>query len=331
MDYRYLPNTGLQVSRLCLGTSNYGRGGGKEFALTNDEATEAIGYALRVGINFFDSSESYELGSSEEALGYALKKLGPSREDLVISTKVSGGAHKEKRNRSGLSRKHILNAIDESLVRLQLDYVDLYSIHRFDRNTPVEETLEALHDVVKAGKVRYLGASSMYAWQFEHMLSLQERHGWSRFVAMQNQYSLNYREEEREMVPLCVARSIGMTPWGILCAGLLAGTMTRSGERLTARAETDLLRGKAGRVATTDQDFDIQDKVRRVAERRGATMAEVATAWALSKPYVVSALIGVSRPEQIDGSVTALGLQLTTEEVAFLEADYRPVFPQTLN
>jgi len=331
MDYRRLPGTGLEVSRLCLGASNMGVGGDKPYALDEAEVDAVVGRALDVGINFFDTAESYSSGRSEITLGRALKASGVERQDLVISTKVSGGAHEQKRNRSSLSRKHILNAIDESLARLQVDHVDLYTIHRFDRLTPVEETLEALHEVVKSGKARYLGASSMYAWQFEHMLSLQERHGWSRFVLMQNQYSLNYREEEREMVPLCLRRGIGMTPWGMLSAGLLAGDITREGERLTPRAKDDLLRGVNGLIVSTDQDFDIQDKVRRIAEDRGVSMAEIGMAWALSKPYVVSGLIGADKPTHVDGAVNALRLELAPDEVAFLENGYRPIFPQTLN
>jgi aryl-alcohol dehydrogenase-like predicted oxidoreductase len=330
MQYVRLGRSGLKVSRLCLGTANFGVDPEKPFAMDASKAEPIVARALEQGINFFDTAETYTFGESEKVLGAALKKFVPEREDVVISTKFGPGSQRFKLNRSGMSRKHILNAIDESLDRLQTDYVDIYTIHRLDDDTPFEETCEALDEVVRSGKARYVGASSMFAWQFERMVSLQERYGWAKFVLMQNQYSVNYREEEREMVPLLLDRGIAMTPWGVLSAGLLAGTITRDGQRHTARAKDDLLRGEKGVLINTDQDFDAQDRVRTIAEKYGVSLAQIGMAWALSKPYVTSCLIGASRPKQVDAMVAALSTALTVEDLNYLEANYQPLFPQTI-
>jgi aryl-alcohol dehydrogenase-like predicted oxidoreductase len=331
MQYVNLGKSGLKVSNLALGAASFGTGADKSFALGYDEALALVRAALEAGINFFDTAETYTLGNSEAVLGKALKACAVHREDIVLQTKFGPGSKRFRINRSGLSRKHILNSIDESLARLQTDYVDIFSIHRLDGITPFEETLEAMHDVVKSGKARYLGASSMYAWQFERMLSIQERHGWTKFISMQNYYSLVYREEEREMIPLCRDRGIGVTPWGVLSAGLLAGTICRDGTRNTGRARGDLLKGERGAVPATHQDFDIQDNVRAVAQRRGVSMAQVAMAWVLSKPFVSACLIGPSKASQLASCVQAADIRLDPQEIAALEAGYRPVAPQTLD
>ena len=330
MEYVKLGRAGIKVSRLGLGSSNFGLHPEKPFALDIDRTEAVVARAWELGINFFDSAETYMFGEAERVLGEALRRVNPPREEIVVQTKCGPGSVRFKVNRSGLSRKHLLNAIDESLERLQLDFVDLYTIHRLDGETPFEETCEVLHEIVKSGKARYIGISSAYAWQVERMLGIQERNGWTKFVVMQNQYALNYREEEREMIPLLIDRGMAMTPWGILSAGLLAGNIQRDGTRSTIRAKTDLLRGEKGFVGNTEQDFDIQDKVRAIAEKRGASMAEVGMAWALSKPFIQSCLIGASSPRQIDSSVAALDMVLSAEDIAFLEEGYQPVNVQTI-
>ena len=320
MDFVNLGRTGLKVSRLCLGCMTYGdpQRGAHPWSLPEAESRPFIKAALDAGINFFDTANVYSAGSSEEIVGRALLDYAP-RDAIVLATKV----HAEMRpdpNGRGLSRKAILQEIDASLKRLGTDFVDLYQIHRFDRETPIEETLEALHDVVKAGKARYIGASSMYAWQFCQALYLAERHGWTRFVSMQNHYNLLYREEEREMVGLCLDRGIGIIPWSPLARGRL----TRPNDAAsTARQETDAF-GKTLYARTEEADRRVVDRVGEVAEARGLPRAQVALAWLLSKPGVTAPIIGASKPHHLEDAVAALSVKLSGEEMKQLEAAYVP-------
>ena len=318
MDYLRLGNTGLKVSRLCLGAMTYGTPEWRPWVL--DEATSRpfIARALEHGINFFDTADMYSRGVSEQVLGRALKDQ--PRDQLVIATKafypVTDGP-----NTSGLSRKHLMEAIDGSLTRLGTDYVDLYQIHRFDYETPIEETLEALHDIVKSGKVRYIGASSMYAWQFMKMLATSDAHGWTRFVSMQNHYNLVYREEEREMLPLCREEGIGVIPWSPLARGFLAGNRRREDRGETVRAKTD---GFAHELYYADSDFTIADRVVELATKRGARPAQIALAWLLAKPGVTAPIVGASKPQHLEDAIDALAIRLEADEVALLEAPYQP-------
>ena len=318
MDYLRLGNTGLKVSRLCLGAMTYGTPEWRPWVL--DEATSRpfIARALEHGINFFDTADMYSRGVSEQVLGRALKDQ--PRDQLVIATKafypVTDGP-----NTSGLSRKHLMEAIDGSLTRLGTDYVDLYQIHRFDYETPIEETLEALHDIVKSGKVRYIGASSMYAWQFMKMLAASDAHGWTRFVSMQNHYNLVYREEEREMLPLCREEGIGVIPWSPLARGFLAGNRRREDRGETVRAKTD---GFAHELYYADSDFTIADRVVELATKRGARPAQIALAWLLAKPGVTAPIVGASKPQHLEDAIEALAIRLEADEVALLEAPYQP-------
>ena len=316
MKYVKLGTTGVDVSAICLGCMSYGEPGrgGHPWSLDEDASRPFYRAALDAGINFFDTANVYSAGSSEEILGRALADLG-NRDELVIATKVHG-AMREGPNGSGLSRKAIMAEIDHSLRRLGTDYVDLYQIHRFDRRVPIEETLEALHDVVKAGKARYLGASSMYAWQFTKMLFTSDAHGWTRFATMQDHYNLLYREEEREMLGVCADQGVGVIPWSPLARGRLA----RPWDDVTARSETD----EFGKVLNQPQDRAIVDQVAEVAAERGVTMAQVATAWILSKPVVTAPIIGATRLQHLDDAVAAVDLELTPEEIARLEAPYVP-------
>ncbi len=316
MDYINLGSTGLKVSRICLGCMSYGdpKRGSHEWSLPQDEAAAFFRQALDAGINFFDTANVYSAGSSEEILGATLLKDAP-REELVIATKVHGRMRPGP-NGVGLSRKAIFAEIDASLERLGTDYVDLYQIHRWDRHTPIEETLEALHDVVKAGKARYIGASSMYAWQFSTALHLAEQHGWTRFVSMQNHYNLLYREEEREMNPLCLDQGIGLIPWSPLARGKL----TRDWDEQTARSETD----EFGKTLYDDSDRTIVDAVGDVAGSRGISRAQVALAWLLSRPGVGAPIIGATKPGHLEDAVKAVDLDLTSDEVSALEKPYRP-------
>jgi 1-deoxyxylulose-5-phosphate synthase len=318
MEYTNLGSSGAKVSRLCLGTMTYGSKKWREWVLDEEQSRPFIRQALEVGINFFDTADMYSLGASEEVLGRALKEFGPPRDRLVIATKVFNPMGDDP-NQRGLSRKHIFQAIDASLRRLGMDYVDLYQIHRFDPTTPIEETLAALNDVVRAGKALYLGASSMRAWQFATMLHLAERHGWTRFVTMQNHYNLLYREEEREMIPLCRAEGIGLIPWSPLARGVLAGSRQAG----TVRAKTDdyarLLYG-----ATVEADENVVARVREVAAARGVPSAQIALAWLLHKPAVTAPIVGASKPNHLKDAVAALTIKLTAEEMAALEAPYVP-------
>ncbi|HET6936769.1 MAG TPA: aldo/keto reductase [Candidatus Angelobacter sp.] len=316
MEYTNLGNTGTQVSRICLGCMTYGSKKWREWVLEEAEGRPFIKRALELGINFFDTADMYSVGVSEEILGRALRDFGPSRDKLVIATKVFFPMG-DDRNQKGLSRKHILHAIDASLRRLGTDYVDLYQIHRFDYDTPIEETLEALHDVIKAGKALYIGASSMFAWQFARMLYTADRLGLTRFITMQNHYNLIYREEEREMAPLCVAEKVGMLPWSPLARGLLAGS--RKAQTLRAKADD-----YAHKLYTREADDRVIDCVAEVAKQRGVPPAQVALAWLLHKPGVTAPIIGASKPHHLEDAVAAVGLKLTAEEIHTLESVYVP-------
>ena len=319
MDYTRLGRTGLQVSRLCLGCMSYGvpERGAHPWSLGQAESRPFIRRALDLGINFFDTANVYSDGTSEEIVGRALLDFA-KREDVVIATKVHGRMRPGP-NGAGLSRKAILHEIDASLKRLGTDFVDLYQIHRWDPNTPIEETLEALHDVVKAGKARYIGASSMYAWQFARALYLADRHGWTRFATMQNYVNLLYREEEREMLPLCQAEGIGVMPWSPMARGRL----TRPWDSTTARTETDEF-GRGLYANTADADRQVVEAVGRVATARGVPMAQVALAWVLGQSAITAPIVGATRLAQLDDAVAALALRLTPDEVAALEAPYVP-------
>ena len=319
MDYVKLGHTGLEVSRICLGCMSYGSPASttQPWALDERDSRPFIAQALEAGINFFDTANIYSLGASEEVVGRALKEFA-KRDDIVLATKV-WGRMRPGPNGAGLSRKAIFMEMDASLRRLGTDYVDLYQIHRWDDSTPIEETLEALHDLVKAGKTRYIGASSMYAWQFGKALAVAERNHWTRFVSMQNFVNLLYREEEREMLPLCKAEGIGLIPWSPLARGRLA----RPWESTTNRSEKDVF-GKKIYRSTTDADRAIVEKVAVVAQRRGVSMAQVALAWVLQKSEVTAPIVGATKPEHLRDAIAALELKLTPAEVTELEAPYVP-------
>lgn len=319
MDTVKLGRTGLDVSRLCLGCMTYGAPdmGAHPWSMGETESRPFIRKALDLGINFFDTANVYSLGSSEEIVGKALKDMA-KRDDIVIATKVFNRMRPGP-NGAGLSRKAIMTEIDHSLRRLGTDYVDLYQIHRFDYDTPIEETLEALHDVVKAGKARYIGASSMSAWRFMKMLKTSEANGWTRFATMQNYVNLLYREEEREMLPLCREEGIGVIPWSPLARGRL----TRDWEEGSARAETDDF-GKTLYAATADADRKVVEAVAKVAKARGIPRAQVALAWVLQKPGITAPIIGASKMSHLDDAVAALSVKLTAEEIATMEAAYVP-------
>ena len=319
MDYIRLGSTGLKVSRLCLGTMTYGTPQWRPWIL--DEAASRPFYrrAIDAGINFFDTADMYSRGVSEEVLGRAIKDLA-RRDEVVIATKVFYPVE-EYPNSGGLSRKHIMSAIDASLRRLGMDYVDLYQIHRADPETPIEETLEALHDVVKAGKARYIGASSMYAWQFMQMLATQARHGWTRYVSMQNHYNLVYREEEREMIPLCLDQGIGLIPWSPLARGFLAGNRKRGEKSATLREQHD---GYGHSLYYAPEDYDVADRVVEVAARKGVRPIEVALAWVLSKPGVTAPIVSATKVEQLDQLVAGMAVTLSPEDIRALEEPYVP-------
>jgi aryl-alcohol dehydrogenase (NADP+) len=319
MDYVRLGTTGLKVSRLCLGAMTYGTPEWRPWVLDEEASVPFIKRALEHGINFFDTADMYSRGVSEQVLGRALNAL-TRRDQVVIATKAFYPVT-EGPNQRGLSRKHLLHAIDDSLQRLGTDYVDLYQIHRFDPETPIEETLGALHDIVKAGKARYIGASSMFAWQFMKMLAVSDAHGWTRFVSMQNHYNLVYREEEREMLPLCREEGIGVIPWSPLARGFLAGN--RRGDRRgeTVRAQTDEF---AHEMYYRETDFMIADRAAGIAERRGVKPTQIALAWLLGKPGVTAPIIGASKLAHLDEAVAALEVRLEPEDIASLEEPYQP-------
>jgi 1-deoxyxylulose-5-phosphate synthase len=319
MEYGRLGSTGLKVSRVCLGMMSYGSQTEREWHLGEDDAEPIVRHAVEAGITFFDTADTYSDGLTEEITGRLLAKLFGRRDDYVLATKVFFPMGPGP-NDQGLSRKHVLAAIDASLSRLGTDHVDLYQIHRWDPETPIEETMEALHEVVRAGKARYIGASSMYAWQFAKAQHTATVAGWTRFVSMQNHYNLVYREEEREMIPLCLDQGVGVIPWSPLARGLLAGTRERGGERRTVRAGADPLADEMYEEA----DFDVVDAVRSVAGERGVPPAQVALAWLLGRPAVSAPIVGATKLDHLDDAVAAVDLTLTAEEVARLEAPYRP-------
>jgi aryl-alcohol dehydrogenase-like predicted oxidoreductase len=319
MDYVRLGSTGLKVSRICLGAMTYGSSKWRSWVLDEDASRPFIKRAIESGINFFDTADMYSAGASEEVLGRALKDFS-SRDQVVIATKgfwPTGAGPNDK----GLSRKHLFDAIDASLRRLGVDHVDLYQIHRFDPDTPIEETLEALHDIVKAGKARYLGASSMAAWQFAKMLYTSDHHGWARFVSMQNHYNLVYREEEREMLPLCLEERIGLIPWSPLARGFLAGNRSKSEWGETSRAKTDTF---AHDLYYADTDFTVADRVVELARRRSIKPAQIALAWMLTNPAISAPIVGASQLSHLDDAVQALSVRLSADEVTFVEEPYRP-------
>ncbi|HXF85094.1 MAG TPA: aldo/keto reductase [Anaerolineales bacterium] len=320
MQYTTLGKSGLKVSRLCLGMMSYGSKQWREWLLNEEEARPFVKRALEAGINFFDTADIYSLGESERITGKLLKEFGVKRETVVVATKVFNPMSDDINDR-GLSRKHIMDAIDKSLQRLQMDYVDLYQIHRWDYETPIEETMEALHDVVKAGKARYIGASSMFAWQFAKAQYTAQLHGWTRFVSMQNHYNLIYREEEREMIPLCMDQGIGIIPWSPLARGFLAGTRRKENWGETTRARTD---GYAQSMYYRDEDFVVAERVAEVAKERGVAPAQIALAWLLNKPYITAPIIGATRLEHLDQAIAALEIKLTDDEVKRLEEPYKP-------
>jgi aryl-alcohol dehydrogenase-like predicted oxidoreductase len=320
MEYVRLGNTGTKVSRLCLGAMTYGSKKWREWVLEEEESRPFIQRALELGITFFDTADMYSLGVSEEILGRALRDFGPGRDRVVIATKVYQAMGSDP-NQRGLSRKHIMHSIDNSLRRLGTDYVDLYQIHRFDHETPIEETLDALTDVVRAGKALYLGASSMFAWQFAKMLFKADELGLSRFVTMQNHYNLVYREEEREMIPLCRDQGVGIIPWSPLARGFLAGNRRKEDFGETSRAKTDDF---AQKLYYTDSDFAVVDHVSTVAKRRNVPNAQVALAWMLAKPGITAPIIGASKMSHLDDAVAALSLKLDDSELKELENAYEP-------
>jgi aryl-alcohol dehydrogenase (NADP+) len=319
MEYVRLGSTGLKVSRICLGTMTYGTPEWRPWVLDEAASRPFFVRALEHGINFFDTADMYSRGGSEQVVGRALKELA-RRDQVVIATKAFYQMGDGPNDR-GLSRKHLLDAIDASLQRLGTDHVDLYQIHRFDYETPIEETLEALHDIVKAGKARYIGASSMHAWQFTKMLQTADAHGWTRFVSMQNHYNLVYREEEREMMPLCREEGIGVIPWSPLARGFLAGNRRRAEPDDTVRAKTDDI---AHEMYYADSDFTIADRVAELAKRRGIPPAQIALAWLLAKPGVTSPIVGASKLPQLEDAVAAIDLRLDAGEMTFLEELYQP-------
>lgn len=319
MQYVNLGRTGVKVSRICLGTMTYGSPAWRDWVLDEAASRPFIKRALELGINFFDTADMYSLGASEEVVGRALRDFA-KRDDVVLATKVYNPMGTGPNDR-GLSRKHIMSAVDASLRRLGTDYVDLYQIHRWDAETPIEETLEALHDVVKAGKARYIGASSMYAWQFTKSLYLAERYGWTRFVSMQNHYNLVYREEEREMLPLCRAEGIGVMPWSPLARGFLSGTRSRGDRGATTRDQSDSL---AHNMYYTEADFTVVDRVVELAERNAVTPAQIALAWLLHQPGVTAPIVGASKMTHLEQAVAALDVALADEDRAYLEAPYQP-------
>ncbi len=319
MDYVRFGKTGMKVSRLCLGMMTYGTPQWRDWVLDEEQSRPFVQRALELGINFFDTADMYSVGVSEEVTGRALRDFA-RRDEVIIATKVFN-AMSDDVNARGLSRKHIMDAIDASLRRLGTDYVDLYQIHRWDYNTPIEETLEALHDVVKAGKARYIGASSMYAWQFAQALYTADLHGWTRFASMQNHYNLIYREEEVEMIPLCIDQGIAVIPWSPLARGFLAGNRTPDKGGETKRSKSDEY---AHTMYYADDDFAVADRVGELAERLGYARAQIALAWMLHKPGITSPIVGASKMPHLEQAVQALEITLTPEDIAYLEEPYQP-------
>jgi 1-deoxyxylulose-5-phosphate synthase len=318
--YVNLGRTGLRVSRVCLGMMSFGPGDERRWALAEDEAEAIVRRAVEGGVIFFDTADVYNGGQSEVITGRVLKRLFGTREEYVVATKVHGKTMPGENGR-GLGRKHVLASIDASLQRLGLDYVDLYQIHRWDPTTPIHETMEVLHDVVRSGKARYIGASSMYAWQFAKAQAIADAHGWTRFVSMQNHYNLVYREEEREMIPQCIDMGVGVLPWSPLARGLLAGNRTREGERLTVRAETDSF---GDSLYMPEVDFDVVDRLVDLAAARNLPPARIALAWLLHKPGVTAPIVGATKAKHVDDAIAAEALELNEEETSRLEEPYVP-------
>jgi aryl-alcohol dehydrogenase-like predicted oxidoreductase len=319
MEQVRLGTTGLKVSRICLGMMSFGDPRNRPWFLDEDAAEPIVRHAVESGITFFDTADMYSLGASERITGKLLGRLFADRDDYVLATKIYYPVGPGPNDR-GLSRKHILSGIDASLARLGVDYVDLYQIHRWDAQTPIEETMGALHDVVATGKARYIGASSMYAWQFAKAQHTADKHGWTRFVSMQNYYNLLYREEEREMIPQCLDQGVGCIPWSPLARGVLAGNRERGGARNTVRADSDAFADEL----YDDADFDVVDVVRAVAAERGVPPAQVALAWLLGRPGVTAPIVGATKPVHLRDAIAAADLRLSEEEAARLEAPYRP-------
>jgi len=317
MRYTNLGKTGVRVSRVCLGMMSFGNDSDRPWVLDEAAAEPIVKSAIDGGVTFFDTADTYSHGASEVATGRILPKfLG--RDEMVVATKVFAPMTPGE-NGGGLSRKHILSAIDASLQRLKMDYVDLYQIHRWDGRTPIEETMEALDDVVRAGKARYIGASSMFAWQFAKAQHLADTHGWTRFVSMQNHYNLIYREEEREMIPQCLDQGVGVIPWSPLARGVLAGNRNRAGEKRTTRSETDQF---TDYLYSQPTDFDVVDAVSEVAADRGVPPAQVALAWLLAQPGVTAPIVGATKPGHMEDALAAEALELTDEELKRLESPY---------
>jgi aryl-alcohol dehydrogenase (NADP+) len=319
VEYVNLGKSGLKVSRICLGTMTYGSSQWRDWVLDEDESRPFFKRALELGINFFDTADMYSDGISEEITGRALKDFA-RRDEVVIATKVYNPTSEDPNHR-GLSRLHIMRAIENSLRRLGTDYVDLYQIHRWDYDTPIEETLATLHDLIKSGKVRYIGASSMYAWQFAKALCLSDNHGWTRFISMQNHYNLAYREEEREMMPLCCSEGIGVIPWSPLARGLLTGNRSIDGIFKTTRAESD---DYGHNLYFHETDFKIAERVNNTAKKFNTTPAKIALSWLLKKPGITAPIIGASKIEHLDDAVGALNIQLSKEDIEYLEELYLP-------
>jgi aryl-alcohol dehydrogenase-like predicted oxidoreductase len=319
MEYVNLGSTGLRVSRVCLGMMSFGNDSERAWVLSEDAAEPIVRAAVEGGITFFDTADTYSAGASEVATGRLLSKL-LTRDEVVVATKVFMPMTPGE-NGGGLSRKHILAAIDASLERLGMDYVDLYQIHRWDPRTPIEETMQALHDVVRAGKARYIGASSMFAWQFAKAQNVAAANGWTRFVSMQPHYNLIYREEEREVIPQCIDQGVGVIPWSPLARGVLAGNRTREGERKTTRADSDPF---TDYLYSQPTDFDVVERVAEVAKERGVPSAQVALAWLLHKPGVTAPIVGATKLSHLQDALAAEQLTLSGEEIARLEEPYAP-------
>ena len=318
MEYVNLGSTGLRVSRVCLGMMSFGNNSDRPWVLDDDAAEPIVRAAADGGVTFFDTADVYSAGASEVTTGRLLGKMF-RRDDVVVATKVFSPMGPGENSR-GLSRKHILSGIDASLDRLDMDYVDLYQIHRWDYHTPIEETMEALHDVVRAGKARYIGASSMFAWQFAKAQHVADDHGWTRFVSMQNHYNLIYREEEREMIPQCIDQGVGVIPWSPLARGVLAGSRTREGERRTTRSNSDAFQD----TLYTAADFDVVDRAGEVAAERGVPAAQVALAWLLHRPGVTAPIVGATRLGHLEDALAAEQLDLSEDEMRRLEEPYVP-------
>ena len=319
MQYSNLGKSGLKVSRICLGMMSFGSSQWRAYTLDEAESRPIIQRAIELGINFFDTADMYSVGISEEITGRAIRDFMP-RQEAVVATKVYFPIGQGP-NGGGLSRKHIMEGIDNSLRRLGMDYVDLYQIHRWDYSVPIEETMEALHDVVKAGKALYIGASSMFAWQFAKAQHTAEIHGWTKFVSMQNHMNAVYREEEREMLPLCLDQGVGVIPWSPLARGFLAGNRTREGWGETTRAKSDSM---AQDYYYGDNDFEVVDRVKAVAEEQGVKPAQVALAWLLHKPGVTAPIVGMSKMSQLEDAAAAVNIKLTPEQITLIEEPYLP-------